>query len=132
MLNNGRFSDEWHPNGKGWLAHNLYLDAAQLIRDDEQLWTADYRVSWHQKIKEGQTIEPYAHLQVNGNRANFSTTGNQLVGIGARWNIWLGGSLYDAWPHKISLGLEYQRNLKAINSERGKRDSTFFILGFSW
>lgn len=132
LLNNGRFSDEWHPNGKGWLAHNLYLDAAQLIRDDEQLWTADYRVSWHQKIKEGQTIEPYAHLQVNGNRANFSTTGNQLAGIGARWNIWLGGSLYDAWPHKISLGLEYQRNLKAINSERGKRDSTFFTLGFSW
>lgn len=132
LLNNGRFSDEWHPNGKGWLAHNLYLDAAHYMRKDNQAWTADYRFSWHQKIKQGQTLEPYVRLQANGARVEHNSTGNQLAGLGVRWNIWLGGTHYDAWPHKISLGLEYQRNVKAINYRRGKRDNTFFTLGVSW
>lgn len=132
LLNNGRFSDEWHPNGTGWLAHNLYLDAAQYIRNDSQAWTADYRFSWHHKIKEGQTIEPYAHLQVNGSRVGHVTKGNQLAGFGARWNIWSGGTHYDAWPSKVSLGLEYQRNIKTINDTSGVRDNTFFTLGVYW
>ncbi|MCZ0563003.1 hypothetical protein OZI02_23250, partial [Escherichia coli] len=49
FFNGGKYSDEWHPNGSGWFAQNLYLDAAQYIRQDIQAWTADYRVSWHQK-----------------------------------------------------------------------------------
>ncbi|HBB5032572.1 TPA: phage receptor, partial [Escherichia coli] len=68
FFNGGKYSDEWHPNGSGWFAQNLYLDAAQYIRQDIQAWTADYRVSWHQKVANGQTIEPYAHVQDNGYR----------------------------------------------------------------
>lgn len=68
FFNGGKYSDEWHPNGSGWFAQNLYLDAAQYVRQDIQAWTADYRVSWHQKVANGQTIEPYAHVQDNGYR----------------------------------------------------------------
>ncbi len=32
FFNGGKYSDEWHPNGSGWFAQNLYLDAAQYIR----------------------------------------------------------------------------------------------------
>lgn len=131
FFNNGKYSDEWHPNGRGWFAHNLYLDAAQYLRDDTQAWTADYRTSWHQKIASAQTLEPYAHVQVNGNRDGHSE-GKQLGGIGVRWNIWTGQQRYDAWPHKISLGLEYQRTFKAINQDAGERNNTFLTVGVHW
>jgi Tetratricopeptide repeat. len=120
FLNNGRFSDEWHPNGKGWFAQNLYLDAAQYVRQDIQAWTADYRASWHQKVAQNQTIEPYAHVQVNGYR-DGETQANQLGGIGVRWNIWSGQTHYDAWPHKVSIGLEYQRTFHTINQDGGEK-----------
>ncbi len=81
FFNGGKYSDEWHPNGSGWFAQNLYLDAAQYIRQDIQAWTADYRVSWHQKVANGQTIEPYAHVQDNGYR-DKGTQGAQLGGVG--------------------------------------------------
>lgn len=32
FFNGGKYSDEWHPNGSGWFAQNLYLDAAQYVR----------------------------------------------------------------------------------------------------
>ena len=131
FFNNGKYSDEWHPNGRGWFAQNLYLDAAQYLRDDTQAWTADYRTSWHQKIANAQTIEPYAHVQVNGNRDGHSE-GNQLGGIGVRWNIWTGQQRYDAWPHKVSLGLEYQHTFKAINQDAGERNNTFLTVGVHW
>lgn len=131
-FNGGRFSDEWHPNGKGWLAQNLYLDAAYYLKNNVQAWTADYRISWHQKVVAGQTVEPYAHVQSNGYRSNSSTQGNQLMGIGVRWNIWLGETQYNAWPHKVSLGLEYQHTLNTINQPKGKRGNAFFTLGVNW
>lgn len=62
---------------------------------DIQAWTADYRVSWHQKVANGQTIEPYAHVQDNGYR-DKGTQGAQLGGVGVRWNIWTGETHYDA------------------------------------
>ena len=131
FFNNGKYSDEWHPNGRGWFAQNLYLDAAQYLRDDTQAWTADYRTSWHQKIAPAQTLEPYAHVQANGNRDGHSE-GNQLGGIGVRWNIWTGQRRYDAWPHKVSLGLEYQHTFKAINQDAGERNNTFLTVGVHW
>lgn len=131
FLNNGRFSDEWHPNGRGWFAQNLYLDAAQYVRQNNQAWTADYRASWHQKIARNQTLEPYAHVQVNGYR-DEEIQANQLGGIGVRWNIWAGQSQYSAWPHKVSLGLEYQRTFKTINQEGGDRNNAFFTVGVHW
>lgn len=131
FLNSGKYSDDWHPNGKGWFAQNLYLDAAQYLRDDTQAWTADYRASWHQKVANAQTVEPYAHFQLSGNRDNH-TQGSQLGGLGVRWNIWTGQTQYDAWPHKVSLGVEYQRTLKAINQDAGKKNNLFLTVGVHW
>ncbi len=62
---------------------------------DIQAWTADYRVSWHQKVANGQTIEPYAHVQGNGYQ-DKGTQGAQVGGVGVRWNIWTGETQYDA------------------------------------
>ncbi|WP_250694991.1 type VI secretion system tip protein TssI/VgrG, partial [Escherichia coli] len=131
FFNGGKYSDEWHPNGSGWFAQNLYLDAAQYIRQDIQAWTADYRVSWHQKVANGQTIEPYAHVQDNGYR-DKGTQGAQLGGVGVRWNIWTGETHYDAWPHKVSLGVEYQHTFKAINQRNGERNNAFLTIGVHW
>ena len=131
FFNGGKDSDEWHPNGSGWFAQNLYLDAAQYIRQDIQAWTADYRVSWHQKVANGQTIEPYAHVQDNGYR-DKGTQGAQLGGVGVRWNIWTGETHYDAWPHKVSLGVEYQHTFKAINQRNGERNNAFLTIGVHW
>ncbi|HAW7710524.1 TPA: phage receptor [Escherichia coli] len=131
FFNGGKYSDEWHPNGSGWFAQNLYLDAAQYIRQDIQAWTADYRVSWHQKVANGQTIEPYAHVQDNGYR-DKGTQGAQLGGVGVRWNIWTGETHYDAWPHKVSLGVEYQHTFKAINQRNGERNNAFLTIGAHW
>lgn len=131
FFNGGKYSDEWHPNGSGWFAQNLYLDAAQYIRQDIQAWTADYRVSWHQKVANGQTIEPYAQVQDNGYR-DKGTQGAQLGGVGVRWNIWTGETHYDAWPHKVSLGVEYQHTFKAINQRNGERNNAFLTIGVHW
>lgn len=131
FFNGGKYSDEWHPNGSGWFAQNLYLDAAQYVRQDIQAWTADYRVSWHQKVANGQTIEPYAHVQDNGYR-DKGTQGAQLGGVGVRWNIWTGETHYDAWPHKVSLGVEYQHTFKAINQRNGERNNAFLTIGVHW
>lgn len=131
FFNGGKYSDEWHPNGSGWFAQNLYLDAAQYVRQDIQAWTADYRVSWHQKVANGQTIEPYAHVQDNGYR-DKGTQGAQLGGVGVRWNIWTGETHYDAWPHKVSLGIEYQHTFKAINQRNGERNNAFLTIGVHW
>lgn len=131
FLNNGNFSDEWHPNGSGWFAHNLYLDAAQYVRQDIQAWTADYRASWHQKVAGHQTLEPYAHVQTNGYR-DGDTQANQLGGIGVRWNIWTGQTQYNAWPHKISLGVEYQRTFHSVNQSTDERNNTFLTVGVHW
>ncbi|VEJ56545.1 NfrA family protein [Pragia fontium] len=131
FLNSGKFSDAWHPNGNGWLAQNLYLDAAHYIRQDNQAYTADYRISWHQKIAANQTIEPYSHVQYNGFNGD-SFQGAQLAGIGVRWNIWTGESHYDAWQHRMSIGLEYQNTFKGINQHIGERNSAFITLGVHW
>lgn len=131
FLNSGKYSDEWHPNGAGWFANNLYLDAAQYLRQNNQAWTADYRASWHQKVAHGQTLEPYAHVQVNGYR-DEQTRGAQLGGVGVRWNIWTGESRYNAWPHKVSLGLEYQRTFHTVNQSAGERNNAFVTLGVRW
>jgi len=131
FFNEGQYSDEWHPNGGGWFAQNLYLDAAQYVRQDIQAGVADYRTSWHQKVGQHQTIEPYAHIQVNGYR-DGDTQVTQLGGLGVRWNIWTGQTQYDAWPHKISLGLEYQHIFSATHQDEAERNNAFFTVGVHW
>ncbi|MCU6934259.1 hypothetical protein N4679_25260, partial [Escherichia coli] len=73
----------------------------------------------------------YAHVQDNGYR-DKGTQGAQLGGVGVRWNIWTGETHYDAWPHKVSLGVEYQHTFKAINQRNGERNNAFLTIGVHW
>ncbi len=87
FFNSGKYSDDWHPTGNGWMAQNLYLDAAHFVKADYQVYTADYRMSWHQKINGKQTIEPYWHAQYNASTDN-PYRDNTLGGVGVRLNTW--------------------------------------------
>lgn len=127
LLNSGIYSDDWHPNGKGWIAQNLYLDAAHYVSSSVTSLVMDYRMSYHQKIEEGQTIEPYAHIQWTSlNQANGI---DERLGIGARWNIWQGQSKYNAYPSKIMVGLEYQYAFKTYLNDKS---AIFVTLGGRW
>jgi len=127
LLNSGIYSDDWHPNGKGWIAQNLYLDAAHYVSSSVTSLVIDYRMSYHQKIEEGQTIEPYAHIQWTSlNQANGI---DERLGIGARWNIWQGQSKYNAYPSKIMVGLEYQYAFKTYLNDKS---AIFVTLGGRW
>ncbi|WP_239512102.1 hypothetical protein, partial [Enterobacter bugandensis] len=37
-----------------------------------------------------------------------------------------------AWPHKVSLGVEYQHTFKAINQRNGERNNAFLTIGVHW
>jgi adsorption protein A len=127
LLNSGIYSDDWHPNGTGWIAQNLYLDAAHYVTSSVTSLVTDYRISYHQKIEEGQTIEPYAHLQWSSlNQANGV---DERLGIGARWNIWQGQSTYNAYPSKIMIGLEFQYAFKTYLNDKS---AIFLSLGGRW
>ncbi|WP_058910147.1 NfrA family protein [Entomohabitans teleogrylli] len=132
FFNGGRFSDDWHPRGQGWFAQNLYLDAAHYVRADNQLYTADYRQSWHQKISSHQTLEPYWHLQYSATSNAPGWQDYTRAGIGVRFNHWSGETDYDAFAHKTSVGLEYQRTLDRPGSEAGNRNGLFLTLGVRW
>ncbi|MGB7801656.1 NfrA family protein [Buttiauxella sp.] len=131
FFNGGKYSDDWHPTGKGWMAQNLYLDAAHFVKADYQLYTADYRMSWHQKVNNHQTIEPYWHAQYNAS-TDSPYRDNTLGGVGVRLNSWFGDSRYSAFPHKVSVGLEYQRALSGHNRETDSKNNLFLTLGARW
>ncbi|WP_435948150.1 NfrA family protein [Dryocola sp. BD586] len=141
FLNGGKFSDDWHPVGRGWFAQNLYLDAAHYVKQDYQLYTADYRVSWHHKISDHQTLEPYAHAQYNaavntpdyenGDGSRFCRD-SALEGAGVRLNHWFGETRYQAFPHKASLGLEYQYVSAGHRRETNAENNLFLTLGVRW
>ena len=116
FLNSGRYSDDWHPNGPGWIAQNLYLDAAHYLSTSVTSLVSDYRVSYHHKVAEGQTIEPYVHVQWTS--LNQTNGLDERVGVGARWNIWQGQSKYNAYPNKILVGLEYQYAFKTYLNDK--------------
>ena len=127
FFNTGKFSDDWHPNGTGWYAQNLYLDAAHYMTSGLGSLTADYRISRHQKIADGQTIEPYTHLQWN--ELNNQVNKDVRIGLGVRWNWWGGQSQYDAYPHKTSLGIEFQH---AFTTYLNERQAVFLTFGGRW
>ena len=128
FLNGGRLGDDWHASHSGWVSTNLYLDAAHYLKADYSAFTADYRASYHRKLVEKQTLEPYAHVQFN---SAWTTHVNRDVraGLGVRWNLWHGGSTYDADPHKLSLGLEFQQ---AFETYLPDRNGVFVTLGSRW
>ena len=51
------------------------------------------------------------------------------AGAGARWNLWQGGTKYDADPHKFTLGLEYQQTLDTYLPDK---NGVFLNLGVRW
>ena len=127
FLNSGKYSDDWHPNGPGWIAQNLYLDAAHYLSTSVTSLVSDYRVSYHHKIEEGQTIEPYVHVQWSS--LNQTNGVDERVGVGARWNIWQGQSKYNAYPSKILVGLEYQYAFKTYLNDKS---AVLLSLGGRW
>lgn len=108
LLDGGRFSNEWHPVGEGWTAQSLYLDLAHFLSNRQDIATADYRAGYHRKqSSQGRTLEPYLHLQytlVDGALRQQ----DYRAGAGLAWNLWFGETRYDAWPHKVTVGLELQ------------------------
>lgn len=141
FLNGGKFSDDWHPVGRGWFAQNLYLDAAHYVKQDYQLYTVDYRASWHHKISGHQTLEPYVHAQYNatgntpyyedGDRSRIYRD-SALEGVGVRLNHWFGETRYQAFPHKVSVGLEYQYVSGGHRRETDAENNLFLTLGVRW
>jgi bacteriophage N4 adsorption protein A len=128
LFNGGRASDDWHASGNGWFSRNLYIDVAHYIEAKHSAVTADYRTSYHRKLSTGQTFEPYGHLQINGAK-DVAFQRDLRVGVGVRWNIWYGSTQYDAAPHKISLGLEFQQALQTYLPDH---NGVFLALGTRW
>jgi len=128
FLNGGPAGDDWHPSGSGWFSRNVYLDVAHYLQTSHSAFTADYRSSYHRKVSGSETLEPYGHAQFNG-AADAQFQRDVRGGVGLRWNIWYGATQYDAAPHKISIGAEYQHALETYLPER----SGFFVtLGTRW
>jgi bacteriophage N4 adsorption protein A len=98
------------------------------VRVEYSAFTADYRTSYHQKIASKNTLEPYAHIQFNTAR-NRQIYRDVRSGFGVRWNLWHGGTAYDADPHKLSIGVEYQQ---AFETYLPDRNGLFFTLGTRW
>lgn len=120
LLNDGRHSDDWHPLGSGWFARSLYLDLAHYLRDERTAFTADLRGSYHWKLAEGRSLEPYTHVQYTGVRhAALDRFDKDIrAGVGLRLNQWSGGSVHDAYPTRTSVGIEYQHAFRSFLDER--------------
>jgi adsorption protein A len=128
FLGGGRSSDDWHPAGDGWISRNFYLDGAHYLKTGNSAFTADFRTSYHRKIAASQTIEPYGRLQFNGVK-NDEFGRDIRAGVGLRWNIWQGANAYDAAPHRIVVGVEFQQ---AIETYLPDRNGVFLTLGARW
>lgn len=124
FFNSGRFSDDWHPTGSGWMAQNLYLDGAYYLGASTSTLTADYRSSYHFKLTNGKTLEPYAHLQWN--TMNTVTGDDFRIGIGVRWNLWRNEEKYSAYSSRYFLGVEGQH---AFTTYLNAKNAILAVLG---
>lgn len=131
LFGDGPFGDDWHPRGRGWFARNLYLDLARYVRDQRWAFTADLRGSYHWKLAEARTLEPYAHLQYSGIRGDDIVRFDKdlRAGLGLRLNQWQGASRYDAWPTRLSAGIEIQHAFRSFLPER---NVVLFMLRGRW
>ena len=128
FFSGGRFGDDWHPSNGGWISRNLYLDTAHYLNTNYSAATADWRTGYHRKIAAKQTIEPYGHMQING-AWNQGVNRDVRGGLGLHWNIWYDGTHYDADPHKLTLGIEFQQ---AFETYLRDRNGVFVTLGTRW
>lgn len=124
FFNTGRFSDEWHPTGSGWFAQNLYLDAAYYLGASTSTLTADYRTSFHFKLPNAETIEPYAHMQWN--TMNTVTGDDFRIGLGMRWNLWRSEDKYNAYSSRYFFGIEAQH---AFTTYLNAKNALLAIIG---
>ena len=128
FFNGEHHGDDWHPSGRGWISRNLYLDAARYLDARYSAVTIDYRTSYHHKVSANQTLEPYGHLQSSAIKSGRIER-DIRSGFGVRWNLWSGATRYDAPPHKLSVGLEFQQAFKTYLSDR---NGLFLTLGTRW
>jgi adsorption protein A len=126
-----RLSDDWHASGWGWFTQNFYVDLAHYLRAKQSVVTLDYRFGLQDKLVQGQTVEPYVHLQYTGiDRAQgLAYTRDGRVGLGVQWNIWFGQTHYDAYPHRFSVAVEGQH---AFTSYLRERNAVFLIMRAQW
>lgn len=118
LFGNDRFSDDWHPRADAWLAQSLYLDLAYLTGRSQTLATADYRLSRHHKLRAQMTFEPFGHLQWTALRDDHQDSTELRVGLGVRWNLWYDQDRYNAWRHRLTVGVERQYALKTDLRDR--------------
>jgi len=116
FFNDGQYSDDWHPNGSGWVAQNLYLDAAYYLESDTHTLTADYRLGYHYKLGSGQTIEPYGRLMAN--QLSTETVTDLRAAAGVRFNLWARESTYQAYATRFYIGLEAQAAIQTYQSDK--------------
>lgn len=127
LFNAGVYSDDWHPTGDGWTSQNLYLDAAYYLSDQAFSLLADYRIGYHHKIKQGQTIEPYARVVVS--KVSGIGEADIRAGVGMRWNLWGVESRYSAYAGRGYLGVEIQG---VIQAQRSDRVVALISMGVRW
>lgn len=127
LFNAGRFSDDWHPTGQGWLSQNLYLDSAYYVSGKSYSLLADYRIGYHNKLVEGQTLEPYGRLIAS--KVSDTSEADLRAGVGVRWNIWGLQSRYSAYASQGYVGLELQG---AIQTTEPDRFVGLFNIGVRW
>lgn len=125
------FSDDWHASGRGWPAQNFYVDIAHYLRAKESVVTLDYRFGFHDKVANGQTVEPYIHLQYTGidRTQGLSYLRDGRAGLGVQWNLWFGETHYDAYPHRFSVAVEGQH---AFTTYLRDRNAAFLIMRMQW
>lgn len=130
FLDQGRYSGEWRPEGRGWVTRQLYVDAARFLDAERDSLYADFAVGYQHKLATaGQSVEPYAHLQYSNQIANGIDSEDVRAGLGLRWHLRYGMTRHDAWPHKATLGLEIQH---AFRSYLQESDTLVFSVGIRW
>ncbi|HZY32161.1 MAG TPA: tetratricopeptide repeat protein [Rhodanobacter sp.] len=126
-----RLNDDWHATGPGWFTQNFYVDIARYLRARQTAFTVDYLLGWQRKLVDGQTIEPYVHVQYTGiDRAHGAGYARDArAGVGLQWNLWYGETRYDAYPHRFSLAVEGQH---AFTSYLRENNAVFLIARTQW
>lgn len=126
-----RFNDDWHASGPGWFTQNFYVDVARYLRARQTVFTADYQLGWQRKLMDGQTVEPYVHVQYTGiDRAHGAGYARDArAGIGLQWNLWYGETRYDAYPHRLIVAVEGQH---AFTSYLRENNAVFLIVRTQW
>lgn len=127
LFNAGVYSDDWQPTGPGWTSQNLYLDAAYYLSDQAFSLLADYRIGYHHKIRQGQTIEPYGRAVVS--KVSGIGEADIRAGVGMRWHLWGLESRYSAYASRGYVGVEIQG---VIQSQSTDRVVALISMGVRW